>query len=94
LFDTRSGGRCGGTGIAFDWRRVRGRSDLPGGILAGGLTPSIAAAAGRLGAFALDVGSGVERVPGRKDHGRLADFFEALRPPSRAIGPVRTLISC
>jgi indole-3-glycerol phosphate synthase/phosphoribosylanthranilate isomerase len=83
LFDTKFGGRCGGTGIAFDWRRVRGRSDLPGGIIAGGLTPSIAAAAGRVGAYALDVGSGVEKVPGRKDHGRLADFFEALRPPAR-----------
>ena len=84
LFDTRVGTRSGGTGIAFDWGRVSGREDLPGGILAGGLDPANAAAAGRVGAFALDVGSGVEAVPGRKDPGRLAAFFEALRPPARA----------
>lgn len=83
LFDTRIGGRCGGTGIPFDWRRVRGRSDLPGGILAGGLCPPNAAAAGRVGAFALDVGSGVEAEPGRKDVNKLRAFFEALRPAAR-----------
>jgi indole-3-glycerol phosphate synthase/phosphoribosylanthranilate isomerase len=83
LFDTKVGARSGGTGIAFDWGRVSGRNDLPGGILAGGLDPANAAAAGRVGAFALDVGSGVEAVPGRKDAGKLAAFFEALRPPSR-----------
>ncbi len=83
LFDTRIGNRSGGTGIPFDWRRVRGRSDLPGGILAGGLCPPNAAAAGRVGAFALDVGSGVEASPGRKDKRKLAAFFEALRPAAR-----------
>lgn len=84
LFDTRVGTRSGGTGVAFDWERVRGRGDLPGGILAGGLDPANAAAAGRVGAFALDVGSGVEAAPGRKDRARLAALFEALRPPARA----------
>jgi indole-3-glycerol phosphate synthase/phosphoribosylanthranilate isomerase len=83
LFDTRIGSRCGGTGIPFDWRRVRGRSDLPGGILAGGLCPPNAAAAGQVGAFALDVGSGVEAEPGRKDPRKLRAFFEALRPAAR-----------
>ena len=67
---------------------MRGREDLPGGILAGGLDPANAAAAGRVGAFALDVGSGVEAAPGRKDKARLAAFFEALRPPARtALAP-------
>ena len=83
LFDTKVGSRSGGTGIAFDWGRVGGRDDLPGGILAGGLDPANAAAAGRVGTFALDVGSGVEAAPGRKDPGKLAAFFEALRPPAR-----------
>ena len=90
LFDTRIGGRCGGTGIPFDWRRVRGRSDLPGGILAGGLCPPNAAAAGQVGAFALDVGSGVEAQPGRKDPAKVRAFFEALRPAARG-DRVRTL---
>jgi len=89
LFDTKVGTRSGGTGLAFDWARVRGRGDLAGGILAGGLGPANAAAAGRVGAFALDVGSGVEAAPGRKDQGKLAAFFEALRPPARG-----ALVSC
>jgi indole-3-glycerol phosphate synthase/phosphoribosylanthranilate isomerase len=88
LFDTSLAGRCGGTGRTFDWSRVRGRKDLPVGILAGGLTPANAAAAARTGAYALDVGSGIEAAPGRKDEGKLRAFFEALRPAGRS-GPVR-----
>jgi indole-3-glycerol phosphate synthase/phosphoribosylanthranilate isomerase len=83
LFDTQIGGRSGGTGTAFDWSRLRGRADLGRSVLAGGLRPSNARAASRVGAFALDVGSGVEMAPGRKDAGRLYAFFEALRPPAR-----------
>ena len=83
LFDTQVGGRSGGTGIAFDWARIEGREDLGRSVLAGGLKPSNAAAAARLGAFAVDVGSGVEMAPGRKDSGKLQAFFEALRPPAR-----------
>jgi indole-3-glycerol phosphate synthase/phosphoribosylanthranilate isomerase len=84
LFDTRVGGRSGGTGIAFDWSRIDGRADLPQAVLAGGLGPSNAAAAARVGAYALDVGSGVEARPGRKDPEKLAAFFAALRTPARA----------
>lgn len=83
LFDSQVGGRSGGTGIAFDWSRLEGRGDLGRALLAGGLRPSNARAAARVGAFALDVGSGVEMAPGRKDAGRLHAFFEALRPPAR-----------
>ncbi|HEX8241822.1 MAG TPA: bifunctional indole-3-glycerol-phosphate synthase TrpC/phosphoribosylanthranilate isomerase TrpF [Allosphingosinicella sp.] len=83
LFDSQVRGRSGGTGIAFDWSRIEGRADLKRSLLAGGLRPSNARAAARLGAFALDVGSGVEMAPGRKDAGRLYAFFEALRPPAR-----------
>ncbi|HEX8125301.1 MAG TPA: bifunctional indole-3-glycerol-phosphate synthase TrpC/phosphoribosylanthranilate isomerase TrpF [Allosphingosinicella sp.] len=83
LFDTQVGGRSGGTGTAFDWSRLEGRPDLARSVLAGGLRPSNAPAASRVGAFALDVGSGVEMAPGRKDSGRLYAFFEALRAPAR-----------
>ena len=83
LFDSQVGGRSGGTGVAFDWSRLGGRSDLGRALLAGGLRPSNARAAARVGAFALDVGSGVEMAPGRKDAGRLYAFFEALRPLAR-----------
>jgi indole-3-glycerol phosphate synthase/phosphoribosylanthranilate isomerase len=83
LFDSQIAGRSGGTGIAFDWSRVEGRADLGRSLLAGGLKPCNARRASQVGAFALDVGSGVEMAPGRKDSGRLNAFFEALRLPTR-----------
>ncbi len=83
LFDTLVDGRSGGTGKAFDWSRVKDRSDLSTSILAGGLKPENARAAAAVGAFALDVSSGVEAEPGRKDPNKLHAFFEALRLPVR-----------
>ena len=83
LFDTARDGGSGGTGTAFDWSRLAGRDDLAGAILAGGLEPGNAGAASRVGAWALDVSSGVENAPGRKDEARLAAFFEGLRPRVR-----------
>jgi indole-3-glycerol phosphate synthase/phosphoribosylanthranilate isomerase len=84
LFDTQIGSRSGGTGIAFDWARLDGRPEVDRGLLAGGLGPHNAAAADRVGAFALDVGSGVEAAPGRKDPALLTAFFDALRLPVRS----------
>ncbi|MDB5671080.1 MAG: trpF [Alphaproteobacteria bacterium] len=83
LYDSQAGGRSGGTGIVFDWSRIAGGDALSSGLLAGGLDPDNAALASRVGAFALDVCSGVEAAPGRKDPARLAAFFDALRPTSR-----------
>ena len=83
LYDSQAGGRSGGTGSAFDWTLLDGR-DLAQAILAGGLTADNAAAASGLGAYALDVGTGVEAAPGRKDEMRMHAFFEALRLPARA----------
>ena len=83
LYDTKVGGRSGGTGTVFDWSRLDGREELSGAVIAGGLTAGNAAAAGRVGAYALDVGSGVEAEPGRKDPAKLTAFFEALRLPAR-----------
>jgi len=83
LFDSQIGGRSGGTGIAFDWARVAGRAELESGLLAGGLNPDNAAAAARVGAWALDVSSGIEASPGIKDPAKLAAFFAALRLPVR-----------
>jgi indole-3-glycerol phosphate synthase/phosphoribosylanthranilate isomerase len=84
LFDSQIGGRSGGTGIAFDWTRLEGRPDLARAVLAGGLNSGNARAAAAVGAYALDVGSGVEAAPARKDPARLAAFFEALRLPARS----------
>lgn len=83
LFDTRVGSGCGGTGRRFDWALVEGSPELATGLLAGGLSPANIAEASRLGAFALDVGSGVETQPGSKNPEKLAQLFEALRPASR-----------
>ena len=85
LFDTKAGAQSGGTGIAFNWNRIGGRGDLAQGIVAGGLTPDNAAEAAKLGAYALDVSSGVEAAPGRKDPEKMQAFFEALRVPVRGM---------
>lgn len=83
VYDTVHGGHSGGTGRVFDWGRVAGRPDLHRSLVAGGLNPANARAAARLGAYALDIGSGVEASPGVKDPERVAAFFEALRPSCR-----------
>ena len=81
LFDRRGKGLWGGTGESFDWELLRGhRSDIPE-ILAGGLRPdNVAAAVAVTQPFAVDVASGVEASPGKKDHAAMAAFFEAAQP--------------
>lgn len=78
LFDRRGKGMWGGTGERFDWELLRGhRSEVPD-ILAGGLRPeNVAEAIAVAQPFAVDVASGVEAEPGRKDHAALAAFFAA-----------------
>ena len=83
LFDTAVNGRSGGTGRAFDWSRIEGRPELADGILAGGLNPDNVRQAAALRAYALDVSSGVEAAPGRKDETKMQAFFDALRVPDR-----------
>ncbi|WP_114954804.1 bifunctional indole-3-glycerol-phosphate synthase TrpC/phosphoribosylanthranilate isomerase TrpF [Sphingosinicella terrae] len=83
VYDTKADGRSGGTGRTFDWSRLDGRGELGRSLLAGGLRPENVRAASRVGAWALDVGSGVEAEPGRKDPDRLERFFEAVRPQAR-----------
>ena len=79
LFDSGAGG----TGEPFDWALLADRPDLATAFLAGGLTPANAGAASRVGAYGLDVSSGVEASPGRKDPTKMTAFFAALRPPAR-----------
>ncbi|MBW0143974.1 bifunctional indole-3-glycerol-phosphate synthase TrpC/phosphoribosylanthranilate isomerase TrpF [Sphingomicrobium clamense] len=79
LFD-RPGG---GTGRVFDWAAIDGRSDLSGAFLAGGITPANANEASQVGAFGIDVGSGVEAEPRRKDAAKIEALFAALRPKCR-----------
>ena len=70
--------RPGGNGRAFDWTLLKGRRWAKPWMLAGGLTPENVADAVRLtGATQVDVSSGVEAAPGRKDEGRVRAFIAA-----------------
>ncbi|MBV9528746.1 bifunctional indole-3-glycerol-phosphate synthase TrpC/phosphoribosylanthranilate isomerase TrpF [Sphingomonas sp.] len=79
VFDNASGG----SGQAFDWAAVEGHPDLARSLIAGGIGAHNAHAARQLGAYAIDVGSAVDLVPGVKSPEKIAALFEALRAPSR-----------
>jgi phosphoribosylanthranilate isomerase len=82
LLDTRAEGSLpGGTGRRFDWSLARGlRSELPFLGLAGGLDAgNVAAAIREADPDLVDVSSGVESSPGRKDAARIRAFVEAVR---------------
>ena len=83
LFDRRGKGLWGGTGESFDWGLLREhRSGVPA-IVAGGLRPdNVAAAISVAHPYAVDVASGVEAEPGRKDHAAMTAFFEAAQAAS------------
>jgi phosphoribosylanthranilate isomerase len=90
LFDGYPGAKPGGTGRPFDWRVAqRLRARLRFLILAGGLTPENVADAVRIAQpDGVDVSSGVERAPGRKDAGRMRAFVAAARQAqARAVEP-------
>ena len=82
LFDARppeDAAHPGGMGRAFDWRLFE-RAPPVGTewLLSGGLTADNVAAAVRItGARAVDVSSGIESAPGRKDPGRIGAFLAA-----------------
>jgi phosphoribosylanthranilate isomerase len=86
LFDRRGNGLWGGTGESFDWGLLRARrSEIPA-VVAGGLRPeNVAEAIAVTHPYAVDVASGVEVEPGRKDHAAMAAFFEAAQAASVAL---------
>jgi phosphoribosylanthranilate isomerase len=79
LLDSYVAGQLGGTGARFNWDlAVLARQLGTPIILAGGLTPENAAEAARqVMPHALDVSSGVESAPGKKDHAKVRDFIAA-----------------
>ena len=88
LLDTRAdekGAPPGGTGRAFDWtlaRKVRANARTL--VLAGGLTPeNVGRAVAAVEPDAVDVSSGVESAPGRKDPARVRAFVRAVRGTER-----------
>jgi phosphoribosylanthranilate isomerase len=75
----------GGNGVPFDWRLVAGVSFGVPYLLGGGLNPdNVAAALGITGAPGVDVSSGVETAPGRKDAGRIRAFIANARAAAAA----------
>lgn len=84
LVDSRVGQATGGTGVKFDWTGARsvirdGAGQLKV-IVAGGLRPeNVAEAVCELNPWGVDVASGVERSPGRKDAAKLAAFIRNAR---------------
>ena len=79
LVDSTREDGAGGTGETHDWDATADLAETLTSpvILAGGLTPDNVAEAVRTAApFAVDVASGVERDPGRKDHTALATFVQ------------------
>jgi phosphoribosylanthranilate isomerase len=81
LLDSYLPGKLGGTGERFNWDLARQAIHLGNRvILAGGLTPAnVAEAVRQVRPYAVDVSSGVERVPGRKDHQKVRDFIRAAK---------------
>ena len=78
LFDKRGKGLWGGSGESFDWGLLAERRSQVPAILAGGLRPeNVAEAIAATHPYAVDVASGVEAEPGRKDHAAMTAFFEA-----------------
>jgi len=80
LFDASYRGQYGGTGRTTDWDVARRAARSHRIILAGGLkVENVAAAVRIVRPYGVDVASGVELKPGKKDHGRLREFIQEVR---------------
>ena len=99
LLDAAKGGASGGLGVRFDWERVgkivqRTRAAFGAGaphiILAGGLrAENVAEGIAAIGPWGVDVASGVESLPGKKDPAKLKAFVESVRAAGRDGAGVR-----
>jgi phosphoribosylanthranilate isomerase len=81
LLDAHSQDGLGGTGEKFNWDLAVEAQKIGKPIfLAGGLTPeNVGDAVKKVRPFAVDVSSGVESAPGKKDAGKMRAFIEAIR---------------
>jgi phosphoribosylanthranilate isomerase len=80
LIDGHAPGQHGGTGQVAPWELLESWQCPVPLILAGGLTPdNVADAVRAVRPFAVDVASGVESSPGRKDADKVRRFIEAVR---------------
>ena len=85
MIDAYVEGERGGTGQTFSWDLVAERksSQLPL-ILSGGLNPdNVGDAIAKVRSYAVDVASGIEAEPGRKDPAKVTAFMRAVEQASR-----------
>jgi phosphoribosylanthranilate isomerase len=88
LMDSRTAAAVGGTGERFDWAEARktvfGRAGELRMVAAGGLNPAnVAEAIAMLRPWGVDVVSGVEAAPGKKDPARVREFVARARAAHR-----------
>ena len=87
LLDSYTPGVPGGSGETFAWEIARGHRGPTPVILSGGLTPgNVGEAIAAVRPYAVDVASGVERTPGRKDPVKLHGFADAVRQAAAPVG--------
>ena len=80
LLDAASAGQYGGTGKTSDWSAAQHAAKSRRIILAGGLkAENIGDAIRTVRPYAVDVASGLESKPGKKDHAKLAEFIQEVR---------------
>jgi len=76
LLDAYDAKEYGGTGKVFDWSLVKLLQQRF--FLAGGITPENAVEAIDTGVYGIDICSGVESAPGKKDHEKMRKLFENI----------------
>lgn len=80
LVDSRAAGCYGGTGRQANWKLARRVKENRTLILSGGLREeNIAAALAEVSPDAVDINSGVEIAPGRKDHDKVRRMVDIIR---------------
>jgi phosphoribosylanthranilate isomerase len=87
FLDSGTAEKPGGTGKTFDWEASRPLAESLGKtcdvVVAGGLTPANVGEAIRiLKPWGVDVSSGVEASPGKKDPQKIRDFITAVKKAS------------
>ncbi|MBW1784487.1 MAG: phosphoribosylanthranilate isomerase [Deltaproteobacteria bacterium] len=89
LFDTYQKGFKGGTGKTFDWNlAVEAKAFGPPIFLSGGLDPSnIMAAISTVRPFAVDVNSGIEERPGKKNPELMKTLMQQVKTMNRNGSP-------
>ena len=80
LFDKYSDAEYGGTGESFSWDLISGLKTNKKIILSGGLTPeNVGEAVKQVSPYAVDVSTGVEDSPGKKNEDKMRKFIQAVR---------------